>query len=118
MSTVFEIYSLTKDLIAEARQQKNMELAEKLLDIQELIFELREENDELKKKIKVLEEAEDVKSDLEQLENGLYVRKSEREQGKKITYCPACYVDTKKLYPVVKAIGNTKQCSKCHSVFR
>ena len=118
MSVAFEVYNLLKELITEARKQKNIELTEKLFDIQEMIFELREENDSLKKQIEVLTEAENLKSDLEQLENGLYIRISERENGKQISYCPACYVDTKKLYPIVKTIGNAKQCSKCHGVYR
>ena len=118
MGVVVDVYTLTKDLITEAKKQKNMDLVEKLLYIQELIFELREENASLKKKVESLEESEDVKNDLEQLDNGLLFRISEKENGKQILYCPACYVDSKKLYPIVRTIGNARQCSKCHGVYR
>lgn len=118
MSAAFEVYNLVKDLVSEARKRKDIDLTDKLLDIQSLIFEIREENEGLKKKIQALEEAEDLTKDLELTDKGVYIRISEKEQGRAMDYCPACYVDTKKLYPIVKSIGNTKQCSKCNHVFR
>ncbi len=118
MGSVMDTYSLVKDLIKEAKEQKNLEIVEKLLDIQEFLFALREENETLKKRISELEESEIIADDLELTEKGVYIRRSEKESGKNIIYCPACYNDYKKLYPIVSTIGNTKQCSKCHGVYR
>ncbi len=118
MGTVMDIYSLVKDLIKEAKEQKNLEIVEKLLDIQEFLFDLKEENETLKQRISELEESIIIGDDLELTEKGVYIRKSEKESGKNVIYCPACYNDYKKLYPIVSTIGNAKQCTKCHGVFR
>lgn len=52
--------------------------------------------------------------DLELLENGLLVRKSEVEAGKNIYYCHACYQNTGKLFTVVRgSLAKDKFCSNC-----
>lgn len=51
MGTVMDTYSLVKDLIKEAKERKNLEIVEKLLDIQEYLFDIREENEALKQRI-------------------------------------------------------------------
>src|SRR5699024_7288722 len=40
--------------------------------------------------------------DVEMLESGLLIRKSEADAGKTIYYCPACYQKEGKLFPIVK----------------
>ena len=55
MGSVMDIYSLVKDLIKEAKERKNLEIVEKLLDIQEFLFDIREENEALKQRISELE---------------------------------------------------------------
>ena len=52
--------------------------------------------------------------DIDLLENGLCVRKSEVEAGKKIYYCQACYQNTGKLFTVVRgSLVRDKFCSNC-----
>lgn len=52
--------------------------------------------------------------DIEMLESGLLVRKSEIATGKNINYCPACYTNYKKLYPVVKgSMARDRFCANC-----
>ena len=58
--------------------------------------------------------AEASDDDIEILESGLLVRKSEIAAGKNINYCPACYTNYKKLYPVVKgSMARDRFCSNC-----
>ena len=118
MGSVMDIYSLVKDLIKEAKERKNLEIVEKLFDMQEYLFDIREENEALKQRISDLEETKILSDDLELTDKGVYIRKSEKESGKNMIYCPACYNDYKKLYPIVSTIRSTKQCTKCHGVFR
>lgn len=52
--------------------------------------------------------------DVEMLESGLLIRKSEADAGKTIYYCPACYQKEGKLFPIVKgAMARDRFCSNC-----
>lgn len=52
--------------------------------------------------------------DIEILENGQLIRKSEEAAGKNIRYCPACYQNYKKLYPIVPgSMARDRFCSNC-----
>lgn len=52
--------------------------------------------------------------DIEILENGQLIRKSEEAAGKNIRYCPACYQNYKKLYPIVSgSMARDRFCSNC-----
>lgn len=52
--------------------------------------------------------------DVELLESGVYVRPSEKANGKNIYYCPACYTKEGKLYPIVPgSLARDKFCSNC-----
>lgn len=56
--------------------------------------------------------------DLEMLESGVYIRKSDEAAGKKIFYCPACYQKEKRLYPIVKgSLARDRFCSNCKMHF-
>ena len=58
--------------------------------------------------------AEASDDDIEILECGLLIRKSELAAGKSINYCPACYTNYKKLFPVVKgSMARDRFCSNC-----
>lgn len=52
--------------------------------------------------------------DLELMDSGLLVKKSEMEAGKKLYYCHACYQNTGKLFTVVKgSLDRDKFCTNC-----
>ena len=52
--------------------------------------------------------------DVEMLESGLLIRKSEAAAGKTIYYCPACYQKEAKLFPIVKgSMARDRFCSNC-----
>lgn len=51
--------------------------------------------------------------DLELLEQGYYIKKSEHVKGINIKYCVACYNNTGKLYPIVQgSLRRDYFCSK------
>lgn len=53
-------------------------------------------------------------SDIELLENGLLIRKSDEASGKTIYYCPACFQNHNKLFPIVKgSMARDRFCSNC-----
>ena len=52
-----DIYQLVRDLIDEAKKQKNLELVDKLIEIKLSLSEIEDENRDLKKKIEELEQS-------------------------------------------------------------
>ena len=117
------IYDAFKDAISIAQKADNIELYHKLLDLsaqaielQNKVYELMEENRNLNLKINELQKARDIEEDLELLTEGYLIRKSEKEKGKNIAYCAACWQKYKKLMPYTRTIGNKRQCNNCHSI--
>ena len=105
-----DIYQLVRDLIDEAKNQKNLELVDRLIEIKLALSEIEDENRDLKKRIEELEQSNIIEED--------FIRKSEKAEGKDIKYCAACWQNNKKLMPYVKSVGGTEQCSNCHNVIR
>ena len=125
MGTLKDIYDVIKDVKTLAKKHHDQEMSDKVIMIQESFFDireemeqLREENNVLKETIKKMEDTAELESDLELLPSGVYIRKSEKALGKEINYCPACWGNFKKLMPITRTIGNARQCSNCHSVYR
>lgn len=125
MSVVSEIYDVIKELRDLAKKYKDGQMSEKVVEIQEKFFDLRdemetlrEENNRLKESLKELQDNSVIEKDLELTERGCYIRKSEKEQGKNIIYCAACWQKYKKLMPYTHTIGRTLQCSNCHNVIQ
>ena len=57
MGTVMDIYQLVRDLIDEAKNQKNLKLVERLIEIKLALSEIEDENRDLKKRIEELEQS-------------------------------------------------------------
>lgn len=85
MGTVVDIHQLIKDLIDEAKNQKNLELVDKLIDIKLALVELEDENRDLKKKIGDLEQCNITEDDLELQPKGYYKGVTEKMSYRKIT---------------------------------
>ena len=122
MGTLKDLYDIIKDLKGLAKKHNDNEMVEKVIDIQEGFFEMREqiegvkeENRQLREKIRELESCAELEKDLE-LVGGTYIRLSEKEQGQTHRYCAACWQNYKKLYPIIRTIGAARQCSNCHTV--
>lgn len=114
MSIVGETYEILKDLKSLSDKHKDKEILNRVLELQDKFYELREENEALKSQIAELENISELKKDLELLPTGLYIRKSEKEAGIDSRYCAACFENHHKLYPIVQ--GNLRRnhfCSNC-----
>ena len=116
MGTIMDVYQLVRDLIDEAKKEKNLEMVNQLIEIKLALSEMQDENNNLKRQIAELEQASITEEDLELQPQGYYIKKSEKEEGKNIKYCAACWQNTKKLMPYISSIGRAIQCSNCHNV--
>lgn len=116
MGTVVDIYQLVRDLIAEAKEVKNLEMVNQLIEIKLALSEMQEENNSLKKRIEELEQTKVTEEDLEIQPKGYFIKKSEREAGINVKYCAACWQNTKKLMPYTTSVGRGMQCNNCHNV--
>lgn len=121
MGTLKDLYEIIKDLGGLAKKHNDNAMSEKVIDIQARLFEVREqieevkeENRQLREKIRILEDSAEIEKDLE-LVGGMYIRLSEKEQGKTNQYCAACWQNYKKLYPVIKITELGRQCCNCHT---
>ena len=118
-------YDAFKDAVDIAQKADNIDLYRKLLDLskdaldlQNEVYKLTEENKQLKAELNRVSEMNDLENDLELTKDGFYIRISEREEGKNIQYCAACWQNNKKLMPFIKTIGGVRQCSNCHTAVR
>lgn len=116
MGTVMDIYQLIRDLIDEAKKEKNLEMINQLIEIKLALSEMQDENSELKRRILELEQAGIIEEDLELQPQGYYVKKSEKGEGINIRYCAACWQNHKKLMPYTMSVGRAMQCNNCHNV--
>ena len=85
---IMDLYSLVRDLINEAKEQKNLSLVEKLIDIKIAISELHDENEELKRKLELKDEI------VRHIEGNYITLKNDELQ---IMYCSTCWGNDQKL---------------------
>jgi hypothetical protein len=114
MSLIGEIYDLIKDTRGLVEKYHDKEISEKLVEIHGKLIDLQSENESLKRRINELETSAVVDDDLEMMDKGWYIRKSEQTAGKNIRYCVACYQNTGKLYPITQ--GSMRRdffCTNC-----
>ena len=108
MGTVVEIYQLVRDLIDEAKKQRNIELVEKLIDIKIAISDLQEKNSELEKK---LEQQENV----ERHDDGQYI--TLKDDPLKIRYCSTCWGNNQKLIQLPREKKDSEEYPECPICF-
>lgn len=114
MSIIGETYEILKDLKSLSEKHNNKEISNKVLELQNKFYELKEENENLKAQIEELKNMSELEEDLDLLPNGLYIKKSEKEAGKNIKYCAACFKNYRKLYPIVHgSLRKNQFCSNC-----
>lgn len=123
MSAVKEIYELIKQLFSLAEKFHDAEMQERLLQIQAGLFDLRDEienlkeqNRDLSSQIEELEKSKNLEDDLEMTKAGQLIRKS--ESGRGICYCPACWENFRKLFPLVQTQKSPSQCCNCGIVIK
>lgn len=119
MGAIMDIYQLIRDLIDEARKERNLEMVDQLIEIKLALLQLQDENTELKRRITELEQEEKIEEDLELQSKGYYIRISEKEKGIDVKYCVACWQNTKKLMVYSPlSVGRGAQCCNCHHAIR
>lgn len=116
MIIIDEVLTAVGTVMDLAKKHQDKETAEKLVEIYSSILEVKKENEELRKKIEVLETKNNNKEDLELSEEGFYYKVSEVKTGKKLRYCAACYNNTGKLYPITSgSLSRDFFCTNCRT---
>lgn len=93
---VTDLYNLIRDLIDEAKNQKNLELVDKLIDLKLAVSKLQDENEFLKKKMEMIDQ-------VERHDNGNYI--TLKNDALKIRYCSTCWGKESKLIQTAKETG-------------
>ena len=120
MSAFKEIYDILKDLKDEAKRLKNQEMFSLAIDVQEKVFELKEEieaikaeNKALTKEIEFLKNPTIKEEDIKYSPNGHFTLNSEKNR---LPYCSACWKMYRKLVPLTKSgTGYKYNCPNCKS---
>ncbi len=97
-----------KDAAKLVQQIGNLELYEKLVSMQtdaitmlDENWKLKDENRSLKEKIEEQRKLLEISEDMEYVQDGgFYVKKSEKNDGKSIPYCPLCWTVNKIAAPL------------------
>lgn len=99
-----DLYELVKDLIDEAKKQKNLNFVEKLIDIKIAISELMDENLELRKQLT-------IQQNVVRHEDGPYI--TLENDDKKIKYCSTCWGNDGKLIQLVDDMNMSPSYPSC-----
>ena len=83
-----DLYALVRDLIEEAKKNKDLQLVDKLIDIKLSISELQDENKALKEKLAIQDE-------IVRHTDGNYI--TLRNDELQIKYCSTCWGNEQKL---------------------
>ena len=101
------IISDVKDLAGLIKQIGDIELYQKILDLQSSIFELSDENMGLKEKIKSLEELQSI-SEKMTFRDQLYYMNGDSEP-----FCPRCWDSEKKSIHLHRNSKGSYRCKNC-----
>ncbi len=108
----FDISRTISQRVKEGKSYPNeisdqlLQLQQTMLDSQRALNDAAEEIRALKQEVTTLQGMEQIQQDLEWVEDGgFWIRKSERESGTTICYCPLCWGDGKKLVPLNPVTG-------------
>ena len=84
-------YEALKDGISVAQKADNLQLVRDLLEAQQQIFDLVNENNQLKDEIKRLNEVVDIEENIERHKDAYITLKNDSE---KLIYCSCCWDKT------------------------
>lgn len=108
MNTIMDLYQLVRDLIKEAKEQKNIELVDKLIEVKLAISEIEDENQTLKKQL-------EQQSQIVRHEDGNYI--TLMDDPLQIRYCSTCWGNDKKLIQLMEELNIYRNLSKCPICF-
>jgi len=101
-----------KDIISIVNKIGNADLIKKIADLQAEVFELAEDNRNLKEEIRTLKAKEDFKENMKFKSPFWYL------EGDEIPYCPRCWENDIKAIHLIPAPNEAyKKCPQCKSVF-
>ena len=120
MGAFKDTYDIIKDLLHAAKSVQNKEVVQLAMDLQEKFFELREENQELSDRVKMLSETIDQlkhpdidESDIEYSPKGFFTLKND---SPKVPYCSFCWKTKRVLAPLAQYFNwGQYKCGGCHS---
>lgn len=101
MAAIMDIYNLIRDLIDEAKKNKNNDLYDKLIDIKMSLSELEEENRSLKEQL-------NLRYNVTYNEDNTAF--TINDDKNKIQYCSICYGNNGKLIPYIN--GKCRVCEE------
>jgi hypothetical protein len=100
-----------KEIAEIIKKYDDLELYQKIIDLRDEIFKLREENLGLKEKIKEMERAEEIRVSLVKDGNLYY---GVLENGSKSgPYCLTCWDSDRKLINVIQLSTSYFSCNRC-----
>lgn len=108
MNMIIDLYQLVRDLIEEAREQKNIGLVDKLIEIKLAISEIQEENRELKMQL-------EQQNQIVRHDDGNYITLT--DDPLKIRYCSTCWGIDKKLIQLMDNIEIREGFPQCPICF-
>lgn len=105
------LYELAKDAVTLARQADNIELTQKILDLQSHALEMQEENRRLRERVGELEAAARTDQGLESRDNAYW-------RGEKGPFCTACWDTRSQLVRLHESGSGRLACPSCKAVAR
>ncbi len=103
-----DLYQLVRDLIEEARKQKNLELVDKLIEIKLAISDIQDENDKLKKEL-------EQQVNVIRHADGNYI--TLKDDDLQIKYCSTCWGNDNKLIQLSDDKTHSDNYPKCPICF-
>ena len=101
---IMDLYALVRDLIEEAKKQKNLELVEKLIDVKKAISGIEDENKELKTQL-------EIQQKIVRHSDGTYI--TLENDSNEIKYCSTCWGRDKKLIQIDESRELAEYLPKC-----
>jgi hypothetical protein len=103
-----------KDIIELIKKGSTLEAQEKIMELREAAIELQDENQELRQKIKGLEEDLETKAKLKWEKPYYWLVGGEHKDG---PFCQLCYDKDKKLIRLQGGDRGSWRCHSCRSYF-
>lgn len=109
------LIEILNDVIKIIKKSDNVELNEKILELQSKVYALLEENQQLKNQVKNLEESINTNNNLVHRGNAYYIIENGIEKG---PYCVTCWDKDKKLVNLIRKTASVQECGVCKNKVR
>jgi hypothetical protein len=117
MVSITDIIESGKLITAWAKKLKNQEIVNLSLEMQTKVYELKDENESLKERIKELEKNKVNDEEIIFHETGaVYLKDKLKDDGTKVFYCGTCYGKSKLLIPLMEEKWY-RNCGNCKMIY-